>query len=64
MEMKNASPLDSKVVKAKIANNEVKVKGKQLKAKCETKPKTAEPKEQKPKTEKKAVFTEIGRAHV
>lgn len=52
--MKNASPLDSKTVKAKIANNEVKVKDKQLKAKRETK--AAEP--EKSKAEKKASFTD------
>ena len=51
---KAETPLASEVVKAKIANNEVKVKGKQPKAKRETKakekPKTAEP--EKPKAVK------------
>jgi hypothetical protein len=60
MEMKNISPLDNKIVKAKIANTEVKVKGKQPKVKHETKanekPKTAEP--EKLKAEKKTVFTD------
>jgi len=57
---KAETPLASEVVKAKITNNEVKVKGKQPKAKRETKakekPKTAEP--EKPKVEKKPSFTD------
>lgn len=59
MEMKNISPLDSKIVKAKITNNEVKVKGKQPKAKRETKaaePKAAEP--AKLKRGKASTFTD------
>lgn len=50
------TPLSSSIVKAKIANNEVKVKGKQPKAKREEKPATAEP--EKPKVEKKPTFTD------
>lgn len=57
---KAETPLASDVVKAKITNNEVKVKGKQPKAERETKakekPQTAEP--EKPKAEKKPSFTD------
>jgi hypothetical protein len=59
---KAETPLASEVVKAKIVNNEVKVKGKQPKAKRETKtkekPAIAEPKPEKPKAEKKPTFTD------
>jgi hypothetical protein len=50
------TPLASNVVKAKIANNEVKVKGKQPKAKREEKPATAEP--EKPKTVETTKFSD------
>jgi len=52
------TPLASDVVKAKIANNEVKIKGKTSKAKRETKAKeTAEP-EKKPAKLGKPTFTD------
>jgi hypothetical protein len=50
------SLLDSKVVRAKITNNQVKVKGERLKAKRETKSKAAEPKPSE--NERKATFTD------